>query len=94
VYGPIDAPSIDAENSDVPPAFERFGFFQLYSRSLGVCAITGLFSAAVIFFLSFSILHVGLAAIPFLAVFATGLLISIGLPFKMYKEYVTFSVVP
>lgn len=68
------------------------GFFELYSRSLGVCVVSGLFSAAVLFFLSFSVLHAGAVALPFLGIFATGLLLSVGLPFKMYREYKRFSV--
>ena len=79
--------AFEAEHAAAPPA----GFFALYSRAVALCALTAFISAAVLFFLSFSVLHAGAVALPFLGIFAVGLLLSLGLPFKMYREYKRFS---
>ena len=63
------------------------GFTAQYKSSLIIDIVAGLFCATALLKLSFSVLHLGVAAIPFLGLFFTGLSVSIALPFKLYMEY-------
>ena len=78
--------ALEAETPTAPKSF-----FATYSRALALCALTFTVSAAVLYFLSFSVLHAGAVALPFLGLFAVGLLLSLALPFKMYREHRRFS---
>ena len=91
VTGPDDSITFGSAPPDPDTAPRRFEFFHQYSASLVICGITGTFCAAALFFLTFSILQLGVAAFSFLSIFVLGLFICVGLPFKMYKEYVTLS---
>ena len=86
---PNDSIDFASPHPDRPP--RRLEFFHQYSGSLIICGVTGAFCAAALFFLTFSVLQLGVAAFYFLSIFVLGLFMSIGLPFKMYKEYLVLS---
>lgn len=62
-------------------------FFEEYKSVLITCAVTALFSLTVLLFLSLSIGNLGVLAVPFLGVFLAGFALSVGLPFKILREY-------
>ena len=64
-------------------------FFDQYRSVLITCAVVALFSLAVLIFLFAGIWSLGVLAVPFLGVFLVGLVLSIGLPFKIRREYLT-----
>ena len=66
-------------------------FIQTYKSVLFICAISGIFCAFALVCLSFSVLHLGVVGVPFLAIFTAGLALSIGLPFKLLKEHAAIS---
>jgi hypothetical protein len=83
--GTIDASWVSAvgDDSDLAPGT----FLQTYKSILFLCAISGMFCASAIIYLGHSVLHLGIVGVPFLVIFAAGLALSIGLPFKMLKEH-------
>jgi hypothetical protein len=73
----------NGDDTDLAPGT----FIQAYKSVLFICAITGIFCASAIIYLGYSVLHLGIIGVPFLAIFTAGLALSIGLPFKMLKEH-------
>jgi hypothetical protein len=83
--GTIDASWVSevGDDTDLAPGT----FLQTYKSILFICAISGMFCASAIIYLGYSVLHLGIVGVPFLVIFAAGLALSIGLPFKMLKEH-------
>ena len=79
-----------AENGDLAD-FESGTFVQDYKPLLIICSVVALFCGSALFYLSYSVLNLGILAVPFLAIFAAGLVLSIGLPFKLRKEHAIIS---
>ncbi len=74
--------AVDHEIGASPPSF-----IQAYKSVLLISAVTFLFCASVLIYLSYSALNLGIVAVPFLTIFTAGLLISVGLPIKLRREY-------
>jgi hypothetical protein len=63
------------------------GFFRSYQSSLIIASVAAVFCASVLWFVGTSVTTLGIAAVPFWSVFSVGLLVSVGLPFKLLREH-------
>jgi hypothetical protein len=73
----------NGDSADTVPG----SFMQNYKSVLFICAVSGAFSATALIYLSYSLMYLGIVAVPFLTLFTAGLLLSIGLPLKLRREH-------
>ncbi len=73
----------NGNSADIAPG----SFMQNYKSVLFICAVSGAFCATALIYLSYSVMYLGIVAVPFLALFTAGLFLSIGLPFKLRREH-------
>ena len=73
----------NGDSADIVPG----SFMQNYKSVLFICAVSGAFCAIALIYLGYSVMYLGIVAVPFLALFTAGLVLSIGLPFKLRREH-------